>query len=158
MKTLLNVCMYSGMCHFDPQVILTQEQSDILLAKISSLNKHGKKNRFGTGVLGRDAFIVSFNAMDNFFEQQKYETDLTKCPHVFRITCHPGVIQVTMNTNPTEEMWWKEYIFEDTENIHDFLSELAEPAIATHIEDAQKRMDDHWASLGFGVKKDENLP
>lgn len=146
MKTMLEVCMYSGMCHWDPRCEITPEQEQILMEKISKLHKKAEANRFGTGCLGADSFSVAWGVIeikeDGFTFVEDYE-EFLKGLSITGLHAYPGRIRVYTNVNDTYQI----DMYEDTENIHQFLAEIAEPAIQTHREQAEKRMQDYMAQF-----------
>lgn len=130
MATILNVCMYSGMCHLDPRVELTEEQSQKLLEMVRGADEPASLDRFGTGVLGPDAFAVSFIQFDrdNLFTP----LDVDQYPDIITLYSYPGIMGLWRKEDGTYgDMKW----YKDSFGAHDFLTELAAPAIAKHHTD-----------------------
>ena len=145
MKTMLEVCMYSGMCNWDPRCELTEEQTQIITEKANRLHKKATANRFGTGVLGADSFMVSWGISqirDDGFEVMESFEEILKGLNLTMIRALPGRITVYrwMDGESTSEM------YEDTENMHSFLSELAQPAIEASRKRAEKQMEEYIVS------------
>jgi hypothetical protein len=126
-QTELNVCMYSGMCHLDPKVVLTQEQSDQLLQLVNRVDSAPITQSFGMH-LGIDQFIVSFLHFeaDDFWDALKGTPEI---PEIIRINSSPGQVGIWRRQNALyDDMLW----YKDEVGIHAFLSTLAAPAIEKH--------------------------
>jgi len=147
MKTMLEVCVYSGMCNWDPRCEMTKEQTEALNEKVSKLHKTATANRFGTGVLGMDSFMVVFGVTEireDGFEMVPAYEDFLKGLKFTMVRALPGRITVhkIVNGSNTYEM------YEDTENIHQFLAELAAPAIQAAHDRANRQIQEYWDNVG----------
>lgn len=143
MKTMLEVCMYSGMCQWDPRCEITPEQNTILLEKLDKLHKKAEANRFGTGVLGSDSFAVAWGVVEIKEDGFTFVDDYEKFLEGLRITglhAWPGRVQIYHKVDGVQQT----DMYEDTEGVHEFLAAIAVPAIETHQERARKRMAEYW--------------
>lgn len=132
LETVLNVCMYSGMCQWDPRVTLTQEESDQLLNMVKGADAPAVLDRFGTGVLGTDSFVVSFVTFDPDNFDLFATLDTSTFPDIITVYSLPGIIGIWRREDPTySEMKW----YKDDLGVHEFLSTLAAPAIRKHQEE-----------------------
>lgn len=134
-KTIIEVMMYSGMCSHDPRCEMTDQEKEILFEKLRKLHKPGVQNRFGTGVLGADSFGVIQGVEVWSWDDFKLEMDQSywealEFPH---IDVTPGLVSLYK----WENNQYKTYLYEDTENVHSFLSELVAPAIVEHYTGSQ---------------------
>lgn len=114
MKSLLNVCMYSGMCHLDPKTELSDEDTQILRDKTLALKEKPERDPYPR--LGRtDQLSVTFYVSEG--EKLVY------------LLSYVGTVSVYWNNDELPEH------FKDTENINGFLQTRAAQAIQHHYED-----------------------
>jgi len=149
MKTMLEVCMYSGGCRWDPRCEMTPEQEATLMEKLSKLEKEAQPNRFGTGVLGADSFMVIWGVIEIKDDGFEMPINADYDPSQFKysmIRALPGRITVYHSFN--KERGIVVTMYEDTENIHSFLADLAAPSIKAHYDLANKQIQDYWDNLG----------
>lgn len=146
MKTMLEVCMYSGICHRDPRCEITPEQEKILMEKLSKLHKPATADRFGTGTLGADSFMVLWGVLE--IEEDGFTFDNECAPTQFKysmIRSLPGRITIISSENGL----LNHTLYEDTEAIHSFLTDLATPAIQAHYKKSNEEMQGFWDHLVF---------
>jgi hypothetical protein len=146
MKVMLEVCMYSGMCHIDPRCEVTTEQERTLVEKVKKLHKTAVPNRFGTGVLGQDNFCVVWGVIEISQDNMKLVDnymELSKQFDIVMVRALPGRITVDKNVDGK----YQSEMFEDTEDIHSLLANLAAPAIADHHEWCRKEMEAYQKSI-----------
>lgn len=115
------ITMYSGMCHLDPRIEITEEQSIVIEEKLQQLKEPfiGKKY-YGTGVLSSTSYMVLF-------------------PENIGVYVHDNgyVHIVTEIYNPDDTG------FQDTVGLHEYLKELLNPALEQHQEDMKKMWEDY---------------
>jgi hypothetical protein len=138
MKTTLEVCLYSGMCMYDPRIELSEEIRNILLEKIQSLDgppplatHHGMR-------LGPNMFTVVFwDYMAIPLDANSFTTpiDPNLMPEIPCIFATPHIITVSKRDGS-----WASYA--DTQGIHKLLEELAAPILAKHNSDYMAYYDE----------------
>jgi len=138
MATMLEVCMYSGCCDWDPRCELTEEQTTILLNKMALLDTPPDPKAKRYWPLGQDCFSVCPGV--KVIRKDGFEFEDPNGIEWY-IQCYPG--RVT---------WFKagqsdsvEYL--DTQGIVEFLSEIAQPAIKEHYADAEKSLKDNFGTI-----------
>lgn len=136
MKTILEVCLYSGTCMYDPRIELSEEIRNTLLEKVQMLDGPAiPKQHHGMG-LGPNMFMVTFwDYLSIVLTPDSFTTpmDLNLLPEIPHIFSTPDIITVSKKDSS-----WASYA--DNQGIHKFLEELAAPAIAEHNRDAQSLM------------------
>ncbi len=131
MKPYAEITMYSGACHLDPRVELTEEQCIVLEDKIFNLEKPFTGNPlYGTGVLGPESYMVVF------------PEDI--------------VVYVTKNGAVRILTIIGDYVFQDTTHLHAYLSDLLAPALIQHVEDAKKMWEEHNEKM-FRISNEEKI-
>jgi hypothetical protein len=116
------ITMYSGMCHLDPQVELTEEQSIEIENKLAQLKDPFTGQRYyGTGVLSPTSYMVVFpeNIIVNVSDR--------------------GHVRISTEVSDVE--------YQDTVELHAYLKELLAPALAKHQDDAKKAMDEYYEKM-----------
>lgn len=145
MKTILEVCMYSGGMANDPRVEIPSEDVIILKEKINKLNKV----KLGSGGLGADSFAVIFNVIDIDIING-FNLDMLNIPDIVYFHCWPGLIHMQRKDEPMIQS------YQDTENIHSFLQDFAAPAIKQHYDNAKKEYEDYFKKFfsldNLGIK------
>ena len=129
MKTILEVCMYSGAVQWEPRCEISEEELEIICDKVSKLHRlAGPKTRFNP--LGTDSFTI-ITGIKNW-----NENGFEIIENYMEVMAELGLPQIYVLPNRVSLYAWggenKEY--EDTENLHSFLSELATPAIQAHYQ------------------------
>lgn len=140
MKSFLNVCLYSGMCHLDPKCDLSDEDTKILRDKIFALKEKPKREPFPR--LGKTISVR--------FESEKSKVVAILSYPEYTDLGMPAAVLVYWNSNELAEP------FVDTENINDFLHELAKPAILQHQEDMKKEWEKNYEDL-LGIPEKEKI-
>jgi|SRR5579885_1602834 len=147
MKTMLEVCMYSGACAWDPRCEIAPDQERILMEKVGKLHKKAPMTRFGTGVLGTDSFAVNWGIIEireDGFEIAPNYMDFLKGLRVISVHAWPERVRVDTWENGTQAS----HVYEDTESIHSFLADLAAPAIQAHYKRANEQIQAYWDNMG----------
>ncbi len=126
------ITLYSGMCHMDPRVELTDEQSLMIRVKLASLcEPFTGKRLYGTGVLGPDNYMVILKDLEM----------------VVYLTVH-GCVTLTQNMTVDE--------YQDTAHLHEYLSDILSPALQKHVEDYQAQQDAYYENM-FRIPKKEKV-
>lgn len=131
--------MYSGMCHLDPQTNLSEEQTKTLRDKVFALKEKPKREPFPR--LGKTISVRFESGNEKVVAILSYPayTDLGM----------PAAVMVYWNSNELAEP------FVDTENINEFLCDLAKPAIEKHYEDMKEMWLKHNENLLREPEKEE---
>lgn len=127
------ILMYSGMCHLDPRVELTEEQFIIIEKMMTDLSEpFPGKEYYGTGVLSATSYMVVFpeNSGIYVFDNGK-------------VNIHTSVYGEDKN-------------YQDTVGLHAYLKELLAPALAKHYEDSKKEWEAYNEKM-FGIPPEEKI-
>lgn len=137
MATMLEVCMYSGACSWDPRCEMTEEQTTILLNKVALLDTPPDPKAKRHWPLGKDCFSVCPNVKEIRKDGFEFETPTVD----WYVQCYPGRI-TWYKAGQTDTV---EYL--DTQGIVEFLSEIAQPAIQEHLADGEKSLKENFGAI-----------
>jgi hypothetical protein len=129
------------MCHLDPRVDLTEEQRAKLIdmVKAADASVDDPTYRFG---LSSDSFAVSFIHLDPLQPGDPFPVvDPSDYPEIVHIYSMPGSVGIWRREDPIFDLmkWYK-----DDMGVHEFLAELAAPAIAKHHADMWVMISTPW--------------
>ena len=127
------ILMYSGACHLDPRVELTEEQFIKIEKMMTDLSEPFTGTPYyGTGVLSATSYMVVFPENSGIYVFDNGKVDIY--------------------TN----VYGEEKSYQDTVGLHEYLKELLMPALIKHGEDMQKELDAYNEKM-FGISKEEKV-
>lgn len=126
------ITMYSGMCHMDPRTEITQEQATEIIERLAKCTEP-YETHWGMG-LSPENYMVVYPEGWHVYVNSK------------------GGVRIIMEL--LDDVLDKQV--KDTENIHDYLSDILAPALLKHVED-YKKMADEYNEKMFGVPPEEKV-